>query len=202
MRVRVDAERPAPRALKEPIDSLRKGGFIIYPTDTGYAFGCAMTNPKGIQTLRKLKGIDERHKKPLAMLVSDMNDIGRYGHLGNRVFRVIRRILPGPYTLVLRATHEVPRAMRNRDHEVGLRMPAHRVCSALLEGLGEPLLTGSLTPGEATPELEDPEDFERRYRADVDLIVDAGPAWPDPSTVLRLVDDEIEVLREGQGPLP
>lgn len=202
MRIEVDPLRPAPRRLQPALDVLRRGGVIVYPTDTGYAYGCALSSPKGIARIRKLKGYGERDPKPLSMMVRDFTEIGRYGHMGNKVFRLVRRILPGPYTLVLQATSEVPRGMRNRDHEVGLRHPDHRVCDMLLELLGEPLLVGSVTSGDVTPELEDPQDFEVRLRNDVDWILDGGPILPDPSTVLRLVADDIEVLREGQGPLP
>ncbi|MBX7077961.1 MAG: threonylcarbamoyl-AMP synthase [Nannocystaceae bacterium] len=202
MIVHIDAERPAPRSLRPAVDALRDDGVIIYPTDTGYAFGCALSSAKGIATLRRLKGMDERHPKPLTMLVRDLAELARYGHVGNQVFRTIRRLLPGPYTMVLRATSDVPRAMKNRHHEVGLRIPSHPVCTMLVALLDEPLLTGSVSPAESEAQLEDPDDYERRYARDVRVVVDGGALWPDPSTVLRLVDDVIEVLREGQGAVP
>lgn len=202
MRLRIHPDRPAPRKLAPAIDALKRGNVIIYPTDTGYAFGCAMSSGKGIAALRKLKGIHEKHAKPLTMLVNELSQIGRYGHMGNQHFRVVRRLLPGPYTMILPAMQDIPRAMKNRNHEVGLRLPNYPICTMLVELLEEPLLTGSVTPGEEPPELEDPEDLERIYGHEIDVIVDAGPLWPEPSTVLRLIDDEIEVLREGQGPLP
>jgi tRNA threonylcarbamoyl adenosine modification protein (Sua5/YciO/YrdC/YwlC family) len=202
MVLRIDAERPAPYHLRPAIEALRKGEVVIYPTDTGYAFGCALSSSRGIQKLRRLKGIHEKHHKPLTMLVRELAEVGRYGHMGNQVFRVVRRLLPGPYTIVLPATHEVPRSMKNRNHEVGLRVPDHPVCALLVELLGEPLLTGSVTSAESEFELEDPEELERRHARDVREVIDGGLLWPEPSTVLRLVDDEIEVLREGQGPVP
>lgn len=200
MIVRVDPARPAPRALRPVIELLRRDEVVIYPTDTGYAFGCALSSVKGIHRLRKLKGVSDR--KPLTMLVNDISDIGRYGHLGNRTFRVVRRILPGPYTVVLRATSQVPRAMKNRAREVGMRMPDHPVCRLLVELLGEPLLTGSVTGADEEFELEDPDELEPRYGSEVRAVIDGGPLWPDPSTVLQIVDDELVVLREGQGEIP
>lgn len=202
MRIRVEIERPAPRSLQPAIDVLRRDGVIIYPTDTGYAFGCALSSLKGIARLRKLKGYPEKHHKPLTMLVNEIAELGRYGHMGNRVFRVVRRLLPGPYTMVLSATNDVPRQMKNRWHEVGMRVPNHAVCRMLVDILGEPLLTGSVTSAESVFELEEPEIYEQRYSRDVQVVIDGGPLWPEPSTVLKLVDDQIEVLREGQGPLP
>lgn len=202
MRVYVEPDRPNPRHLAPAVEALRRGRVIVYPTDTGYAFGCALSSGKGISTLRRIKGIDPKHKKPLTMLVNELSDIGRYGAMSNEAFRFVRRLLPGPYTMVLRATSDVPRAMRNREHEVGMRLPDHAVCHMLVEQLGEPLLTGSVSAGEEEPELEEPELLEQRLPPTVEILVDVGPLWPDPSTVLRFTETEIEVLREGQGPLP
>ena len=207
MRIYIDPERPAPRKLAPAVEALRRDEVIIYPTDTGYAFGCALSSAKGMATLRRLKDHDERSRKPLAMIVGELSDVSRYGVMGNRVFRTVRRILPGPYTIVLQATREVPRSMKNRDHEIGLRIPDHPVCRMLVELLGEPLLTGSVgfdDDLEATsePALEDPEFLETAHGTDVALVIDAGHLWPDPSTVLRGSGDGLEVLREGLGPVP
>lgn len=201
MRIRVEVERPSPRHLQPAIEALRKDAVIIYPTDSGYAFGCALSSHKGMDKLRRLKGYGEKHPKPLTMIVADITELGRYGQMGNQAFRLVRRLLPGAYTIVLPATKDTPRQMKNRWHEVGMRLPVHAVCKMLVEELGEPLLTGSVTPADA-PELEDPEELERRHARDVALVIDVGMLWPDPSTVLRLVDDQVEVIREGKGPLP
>lgn len=202
MRIRVDAERTDPRKLEPAIEALRRGQVIIYPTDTGYAFGCAMSSTRGITALRKLKGYDEKHWKPLTMLVDGVAAFGRYGALDNTAFRTVRRILPGPYTIVMRATADAPKSMRNRKHEIGLRWPSHRVCDLLVGGLAEPLLTGSITTLDEAPELQDIDDYERTYEREVSVFVDVGPLWPEPSTVLRFEDGGMEVLREGQGEVP
>jgi tRNA threonylcarbamoyl adenosine modification protein (Sua5/YciO/YrdC/YwlC family) len=203
MRLHLHPERPAPRKLGPALKALRRDEVILYPTDTGYSFGCALSSGRAITALRRYKGMEADSKKPLALMVRDLAEIGRYGVMGNRAFRTVKRILPGPYTIVLRATAEVPRAMRNRDHEIGLRMPDHAVCHMLSEELGEPLVTGSLTPGDAElPELEDPEILERQWKGRVNVVLDAGPLFPNPSTILSGVDNRIEVLREGQGVLP
>jgi tRNA threonylcarbamoyl adenosine modification protein (Sua5/YciO/YrdC/YwlC family) len=202
MRCRIDPERPSPRKVQPAIEAVQRGEVIIYPTDTGYAFGCGLSSGKGIHALRRLKGIHEKHWKPLAMLVKSFGDIGRYGQMDTQAFRTMRRLLPGPYTLVLRSTKEVPRTMQNRRNEVGLRLPDHAVCSMLVDLLGAPLLTGSVTPAEEPPELEEPEKLEKRYSGDIAVVLDGGPLWPEPSTILRCNLNGIEVLREGQGPLP
>ena len=200
MRLHIEAERPNPRKLQPAVDALKRGQVIIYPTDTGYAFGCALSSPKGIAAIRKLKGLDERSPKPLTMIVRDLAEVSRFAVMSNSQFRLIRRLLPGPYTLILKAAGDVPRSMHNRNHEVGIRMPDQTVCNLLLAELGEPLLTGSVTPYEdGVPELEEPESYEQRYSREVAVVIDVGPVWPDPSTVLRLIDDEVELLRQGKG---
>ncbi len=200
MRLHIEAERPNPRKLQPAVDALKRGQVIIYPTDTGYAFGCALSSPKGIAAIRKLKGLDERSPKPLTMIVRDLAEVSRFAVMSNSQFRLIRRLLPGPYTLILKAAGDVPRSMHNRNHEVGIRMPDQTVCNLLLAELGEPLLTGSVTPYEdGVPELEEPESYEQRFSREVAVVIDVGPVWPDPSTVLRLIDDEVELLRQGKG---
>jgi tRNA threonylcarbamoyl adenosine modification protein (Sua5/YciO/YrdC/YwlC family) len=202
MRLRVDIERPAPRKLEPAVAALARGQVVIYPTDTGYAMGCALSSGKGIAKLRRLKKIEERSRRPLSMMVNDLAEFAKYGIVDNRVHRLARRILPGPYTIVLRASVDVPRPMKNRDHEIGLRMPDNAVCRMLVELAGEPLLVGSVSGADQEPEMEDPEVLESRYRGEIDIVLDAGPLWPNPSTVLRAGREEIEVLREGQGEIP
>ena len=119
-RIRIDPDRPDPRRLAPAIDALRRGLVIVYPTDTGYAFGCALSSSKGIARLRKLKGIDKKHKKPLTMLVRELSEMGRYGFMSNTAFRTVRRLLPGPYTMIVHASSDVPRAMKNRNAEGNL----------------------------------------------------------------------------------
>ncbi len=202
MRLRIDPDRPAPRKLEKAIEALRRDQVILYPTDTGYAFGGALSSRKAISQIRVLKGFDERSRKPLAMLVNELSDFGRYAVMPTSVFRTVRRILPGAYTVVLEASSEVPREMRNRDGEIGLRMPDVAVCRMLIELLGEPIVSGSVTAGDEEPALEDPEDLERIYRGRIDVVIDAGPLWSEPSTILQARGIEFEITRVGKGPVP
>jgi tRNA threonylcarbamoyl adenosine modification protein (Sua5/YciO/YrdC/YwlC family) len=202
MRVRIDPERPAPRKLTSVLEALHRDRVILYPTDTGYAFGCALSSRKGIASIRMLKGFDSRSKKPLSMLVNELSDFGRYAIMGTSVFRTVRRILPGSYTIILEASADVPRDMRNRHGEIGLRMPDSPMCRMLVEMLGEPIVTGSLTSGDDEPELEDPEELERIYRGRVELVLDGGPMWPEPSTILQAEGNELVVSRVGRGEIP
>lgn len=176
--------------------------MILYPTDTGYAFGCALSSRKGINAIRALKGYDERSRKPLSMLVNELSDFGHYSIMGTSVFRTVRRILPGAYTIILEASGDVPRDMRNRHGEIGLRMPDMPLCRMLVDLLGEPVVTGSITAGEDEPALEDPEEFERLFRGRVEVVVDGGVMWPEPSTILQATDNQLEVTRVGKGAVP
>ena len=201
-RLRVDPERPAPRKLQPAIETLLRDGVVLYPSDTGYAFGCALSSRKAIGAIRALKGHDERSKKPLSMLVNELSDFGHYAIMETGVFRTVRRILPGAYTIVLEASTDVPRDMRNRFGEIGLRMPDSPLCRLLVERVGEPIVTGSLTSGDDEPALEDPDELERIFRGRVDVLVDGGHVWPEPSTILQASGGELEVTREGKGPIP
>jgi tRNA threonylcarbamoyl adenosine modification protein (Sua5/YciO/YrdC/YwlC family) len=202
MRLRIDPDRPAPRKLEQATLALRRDQVILYPTDTGYAFGCALSSRKAIAQIRVLKGHDERSRKPLAMIVNELSDFGRYAIMPTSVFRTVRRILPGAYTVILEASAEVPREMRNRDGEIGLRMPDLAVCRMLVDLLGEPLVSGSVTSGDDEPALEDPEELERIYRGRIEVVIDAGPLWPEPSTILQARGSEFEITRVGKGPVP
>ena len=141
-RIRLDPERPSPRKLQPAIEALSRDRVVLYPSDTGYAFGCALSSRKGIGKIRTLKGHDERSKKPLSMLVNALSDFGHYAIMETGVFRTVRRILPGAYTIILEASTDVPRDMRNRFGEIGLRMPDSALCRMLVEGMGETLVTG------------------------------------------------------------
>ncbi len=202
MRVRIDPERPAPRKLSPVLEALNRDRVILYPSDTGYAYGCALSSRKGIAGIRGLKGFDTRSRKPLSMLVNDLSDFGHYAIMETSVFRTVRRILPGSYTIILEASAEVPRDMRNRHGQIGLRMPDSPLCRMLVEMLGEPIVTGSLTSGDVDPKLEDPEELERIFRGTVELIVDGGPMWPEPSTILESEGRELLVSRVGRGEVP
>lgn len=201
MRLRIDPERPAPRKLEPALDALRRDRVVLMPTDSGYAYAAALSSRKAIGRVRVLKGYDERSRKPLSMLVNELSEIGRYAIMDTRVFRTVKRLLPGPYTIVLEASTEVPRDMRNRFGEIGVRMPDTPVCRMMVERLGEPIVVGSMTAGEDEPELEDPDEFERFHQGRVDVVVDGGTMWPEPTTILQAVGAQLEVTREGKGPV-
>lgn len=202
MRLHLDAHRVSARKIQPAVDALLKGQVVIYPTDTGYAFGCSIQHRKAIDQLRRLKGLSPKDRHPLTLLLTSIQEMSEYGHMHNQAFRLVRRILPGPYTVVLNSTSSLPRDLRNKNGEVGLRIPDDPVCQAILSGVDGPLFSASVRPAEEAVELEEPESLELRYGRSLAVIVDVGPIWPEPSTVLRMSGPEIEVLREGKGELP
>jgi tRNA threonylcarbamoyl adenosine modification protein (Sua5/YciO/YrdC/YwlC family) len=174
--------------------------MVIYPTDTIYGLGCDITNKAAVERLYRVRGFDA--KKPLSFLCRDLKHISDYAWLSKWQYKIMRRLLPGPYTMVLPASREVPKHMVKKKKEVGIRIPYHEVPKALLAELGNPIITTSLgeDPDTELP-YQDPDEIEQVFRHDVDFFLDAGYGGIDPSTVIKLVDDEVEVLRQGIGPL-
>lgn len=192
----IDAERPSPRLIELAARILREGGVICYPTDTCYGIGCALNDKRAAERLRGIKGMGP--KKPMALLVPDVSTASRYARVNDTTFRLLRRITPGPYAFLLRATKELPRIAASRQKTVGVRIPDHPVCLALLEALGEPILNTSAT----TPQgelISDPRTI--REKLAVDLVLDCGMNLFDQSTVVDLTDDVPEVIRVGKGPV-
>ncbi len=177
---------------------LQGGGIVSYPTDTYYALGCDVFQKKAMERLASLKRRD--HKKPFAFLCADLGEVAKYGIVSNESYRLMRRILPGPYTIILDATRLVPRTALTRQRQVGVRVPAAPVATALVRGLGRPLATTSASlPGEEP--LIDAADIQDRLGKGVDLILDGGVTLNEPSTVLDLRGPSPVVLREGKGRL-
>ena len=188
---------PQARLVRRAAEIVRAGGLIAYPTDSCYALGCALDAAKPLERLRRARGIDERHH--LTLVCRDLAEIARYAIVSDFAYRQMRRILPGPYTVVLDATREVPRLLLQRRRTIGIRVPASPVCEALVRALGSPLITTSaIPPGEARA-CVDVDEGKAAWPQGLDLVIDGGPTPGEPSTVLSLVGDEIEVLRQGLG---
>lgn len=196
MRIEVEPYIPKPRAAKRAADILRGGGIIVYPTDTVYGIGCMLSNKKGIDKINELKrGPD----KPRSIMLSDLKDISMYAHVDNNAFRLIRKLLPGPYTIILPSTKLVPRIMQSNRKTVGIRIPDHWFCKMLVAELGEPIVTTSIPIGTQGRHV-DPLEIEASLGHMVDLIIDSGILPDEPSTVISLEDGRIEILRQGGGP--
>jgi len=189
---------PQKRLIRQAADIVRRGGVIAYPTDSCYALGCDRGNARGLERLRSVRGIDERHH--LTLMCRDLAEMAKYAIVNDAQFQLIKSATPGSYTFILRARREVPRRL-TRKKTIGVRVPGHPVAHALLTELDQPMLSSTLLlPGDAFP-LSDPEDIRARLENALDLVIDAGACGVQPSTVIDLSGDAPRVLREGKGSL-
>jgi tRNA threonylcarbamoyl adenosine modification protein (Sua5/YciO/YrdC/YwlC family) len=191
---------PQRRLVHRAGDMLRGGGLIAYPTDSCYALGCMQSATKAIERLRRIRDVDERHH--LTVMCRDMSEIGTYAIVDDARFRIIKRVTPGSYTFILRATRSLPRRLVHPKRKtIGVRVPAHAVAQALLADIDEPMLSSTLMlPGEPEP-LSDAQQIRERLEREVELVIDAGPCAAEPSTVIDLTGDTPLVLRKGKGSL-
>lgn len=189
---------PQLRLVRRAADIVRGGGLIAYPTDSCYALGCHLGDAKALERLRRLRGLDERHH--LTLMCRDVSEIASYAVVDDAGFRLIKQ--PGSYTFILKARRQVPRRlMHARRKTIGVRVPGHPVAHALLEELGEPLLSATLLlAGDAVP-LSDAAQIRTRLERQLDLVVDAGHCGVEPSTVIDLTGAEPVVVRQGKGSL-
>jgi len=194
----VDIEHPQPRHVARAVEVLRGGGLIAYPTDTYYAIGCDLLSKRAIERLYEVKG--RSRKKPLSFLCADLSHVSEYANVNNFAYRVLRQLTPGAFTFVLKATRVVPEMMATKQREVGIRIPDAPLARMLAQELGRPLVTTSATDREGKP-LVDPKDIKEQLGKQLDLILDGG-IWPcEPSTVVSLLEDRMEILRQGKGQL-
>ena len=192
----IDPERPNPRHVRRALEVLQSGGLLAYPTDTYYGLGCDLSQRRAIERLYALKGRDR--KKPLALLVPDLSDVARYGHVSNFAYRTMRHLTPGAFTFILEATRAVPDMMMTRQKQVGIRVPDAPFARELARELGKPIVTTSASDPEGRV-LVDAHEIRDALGHGLDLILDGGVTQNEPSTVVSLLNDEIEVLREGKG---
>lgn len=198
MLTKIYAQNPSERELQRVVAALVDDGVVIYPTDSRYAFGCAVRSVKGIERLRRLKGKETQ----FALVFADLAQVAGFCRVDNAAFRILKRNLPGPFTFVLPASSRVPDKTLGKRKTVGVRIPAHPVARAIVGALGEPLVTTSLPEDERAPEYAtDPELIHERYGRDVQWVVDGGIGEPEPTTIVDLSGDEPEILREGRGEL-
>jgi tRNA threonylcarbamoyl adenosine modification protein (Sua5/YciO/YrdC/YwlC family) len=189
---------PQKRLIRQAADIVRHGGVIAYPTDSCYALGCDRASAKGLERLRRMRAIDERHH--LTLMCRDLSEMAKYAMVDDAQFKLMKSATPGSYTFILRARREVPRRL-TRKKTIGVRVPAHPVAHALLVELDQPMLsTTQLHPGDETP-ISEAEAVRARLEHEVDLVIDAGPCGVEPSTVIDLSGDAPRVLREGKGSL-
>ncbi|WP_303901168.1 L-threonylcarbamoyladenylate synthase [Thiohalomonas denitrificans] len=194
----IHPDNPQPRLIKQAVDMIRSGAVTVYPTDSGYALGCHLDDKKAFDRIRNIRQLSEKHH--FTLVCRDLSELGTYAKVGNTAYRLLKAVTPGPYTFVLPATREVPRRLQQPKRKtIGLRVPANPIAQALLEELGEPMVSTTLIlPGREIPE-SDPEDIRDRLEHAVDLIIDGGFGGLEPTTVIAFEDDTPEVLRRGLG---
>jgi tRNA threonylcarbamoyl adenosine modification protein (Sua5/YciO/YrdC/YwlC family) len=196
--IEVNADFPQPRHVQRAVEVLSSGGVIAYPTDTYFGLGCDLGSKKGIEKLYQLKGRDR--KKPLSFLCPDLSDVAKYAHVSNFAYRTMKSLTPGAFTFILEATRLVPEVMMSKQKQVGIRVPEPELAQALAAALGRPIVTTSATDAEGEP-LIDAKDIKDALGHGLDLILDGGVRLMEPSTVVSLLDDQLEVLRQGKGQL-
>jgi len=191
---------PQARLIRHAVEIIRQDGLVVYPTDSSYALGCPVGDKRGMERIRRIRALDKKHN--FTLMCRDLSEISTYAKVDNSSYRLLKSLTPGAYTFILKATHEVPRRLQNPKRKtIGIRIPDHPVAQALLEELGEPLMSSTLIlPGKDMPET-DAYDIRETLEHDVDLIIDGDHCGVEPTTVVDLVDGVPEVVRRGRGSL-
>ena len=199
MMFKINPKNPQPRLVRKTTEILQRGGVIIYPTDTTYGIGCDLFNKKAVERVYRIKAAES--DKPLSFICADLKDLSRYAvGVSNYAYQTMRRLLPGPYTFVLRASKMVPKIMRSRQKTVGIRIPDNEICLSIVRELGHPIVSASVAqPRDEV--LSDPEEIHARFGKQVDLVIDGGVLLSDLSSVVDLSDEVPVVIREGKGPV-
>lgn len=189
---------PQPRLIRQAAQIIESGGIVAVPTDSAYALVCRLDDKGAVEKLRRIRGVDEKHH--LTLLVRDLSEIATYARVDNRQYRQLKAVTPGPYTLILDATHEVPRRLSHPARKtIGIRVPENAILLDLLMALGQPLIGTTLQlPGDDHM-LSDPEEVQERLGKQIDLVIDGGAGTLEPTTIVDLTGPEPVLLREGRG---
>jgi tRNA threonylcarbamoyl adenosine modification protein (Sua5/YciO/YrdC/YwlC family) len=194
----IHPDNPQLRLIKQAAQIIHSGGIVALPTDSCYALVCHLDDKSAVESLRRIRGVDDKHH--LTLLCRDLSEIAQYAKVDNRQYRMLKAATPGPYTFILEATKEVPRRLSHPSRKtIGLRVPENVIAHALLEELGQPLLgTTLILPGESDA-LTDPEEINSRLGKQIELVIDGGACSLEPTTVIDLTDDEPALVRQGRG---
>jgi tRNA threonylcarbamoyl adenosine modification protein (Sua5/YciO/YrdC/YwlC family) len=196
----IHPENPQSRLIGQAVLILRQGGIIVYPTDSCYALGCMLDNKPALDRIARLRRLEPKHN--MTLLCRDLSEIGVYAKVNNSAFRFIKRLTPGPYTFLLKATRDVPRRLQHPQKKtIGLRVPDNHIVLQILETLDAPMLSTSLVlPGNELPE-SDPEEIHRKLEEQVDLVIDGGAGGLEPTSVIDLCGPVPVIVRKGRGEL-
>lgn len=186
----INQDNPQQRLINRVSEILERGGLIAYPTDTFYGIGCDLYNKKGIQLIYRLK--NRPLSKPFSFVCDSLKEISQYALVSNYAYKNMKRLLPGPYTFVLEGTRLVPKIMLTKRKTVGIRVPDNKICLAIVETLGRPVISTSAG-------YDDFQSIKEAYGLYLDVVIDGGPLYPNPSSVVSLINDMPEVIREGKG---
>ena len=192
----IHPENPQQRLIDQVVKELQSGGVIVYPTDSGYALGTGLGNKNGLEKIRQIRSLSKRHD--FTLMMRDLSHIGEYAKLDNNAFRLLKKILPGAYTFILEGTRDVPkRLLHEKKKTIGLRVSNHGVVQAILDTLNEPIMSVSLIL--TGHEFYDIDDVRDAVGNKVDMIIDGGYCPPEPTTVISLVNGNVEIIRQGAG---
>ena len=194
----IHPDDPQPRLINQAVEIIHNGGLVIYPTDPSYAFGCHIGDKRAMERIRQIRRLDDKHN--FTLVCRDLSEIATYAKVGNQHYRMLKLLTPGPYTFIHKATKQVPRRLQHpRRKTIGIRIPENRIAQALLERLGEPLMSSTLIlPGETMP-MTDPYEMNELLGHQVELVIDGGYCGPDPTTVVDMEEETPGVLRLGKG---
>jgi tRNA threonylcarbamoyl adenosine modification protein (Sua5/YciO/YrdC/YwlC family) len=194
----IHPDNPQPRLIYQAVEIVRKGGLIVYPTDSSYALGCQIGNKEAMDRIRAIRRLDDKHN--FTLVCRDLSEIATYAQVENQDYRLLKNLTPGPYTFILKATRQVPRRLQNeRRKTIGIRVPDNRIAQALLQELGEPLMSSTLIlPGEEFPMI-DPYEMRDLLGHEVDLVIDGGYCGLEPTTVVILEGEAPVLARKGKG---
>lgn len=200
--IRLYEQNPDPKRVRQVVDVLRNGGVIIYPTDTVYGMGCDITNQRAVERICKIKGINPK-KHNFSFICADLSNIAQYTRVIDKpVFKMMKKAFPGPFTFILEASSLVPKILHSNKKTVGIRVPNHSIPKAIVEELGQPILSTSIYDEDEVIEYStDPELIFEKYQHLVDLVIDGGYGQNVASTILDCTGDEVEVVRQGLGQL-
>ncbi|TDE16289.1 L-threonylcarbamoyladenylate synthase [Dyadobacter psychrotolerans] len=197
--IRIYPENPDGRRIRQVVECLRDGGLVIYPTDTVYGLGCDIFNAKAVEKIARIKGIKPQ-KNDFSFICYDLSHIADYARVGNAAFKLMKKVLPGPYTFILDATSNVPKLLNTNKKTVGIRVPDNLIPRLIVKELGNPIVTTSIKDDDEVIEYStDPELIFEKFKNQVDIIVDGGYGGNIGSTIIRAVGEEFEIIREGAG---
>ena len=195
----IHSDNPQRRLINQVVTILQAGGLIIYPTDSSYALGCHIGDKAAMERISRIRQINDKEHN-FTLVCHDLSEIGTYAKVNNTAFRLMKSLTPGPYTFILKATHEVPRRLQNPKRKtIGLRVPDHPIAKAILETLGEPIMSSTLImPDKDIPET-DPELIRELLGKQIELIIDGGNCGCEPTTIVDMITEPPQIIRHGKG---